>query len=427
MSTQQTFAPSSAGLGDRIMRWIEELACFSEDPAALTRLYLTPEHRAAGERIIGWMHEAGLEAGFDAIGNVVGRYEASVPGRPSLLLGSHIDSVRHAGKYDGTLGVLTAIACVGALDQAGIRLPFAIEILAFGDEEGVRFPTTLMGSRAIAGHFDPAWLDLRDRGGCRLADALTDFGLDPNGIAALARDKESVLGYVELHIEQGPVLEGQDLPVGIVTAIAGCSRLMLDFSGVAGHAGTVPMALRRDALAAAAETILAIESHCRDAGSLVGTVGQVAAAPGAVNVIPGAATLSVDLRAPDDAMRLAAKAAILARAAAICEARGVTLASRSIHEARSTRCSDWLSRQLTDAVAACSVPPSFLMSGAGHDAMAVADLTDIAMLFVRCAGGISHNPAESVTVGDVEIGARALLHLLLHFRERPPEDTEGRD
>jgi allantoate deiminase len=418
MSTQQQSAAGSGALATAILRWAEELATLSEEAPALTRLYLTPQHREAGARIIGWMRAAGLAAGFDAIGNVVGRYEASEPGRPSLLLGSHIDSVRNAGKYDGTLGVLAAIACVGALHESGIRLPFAIEILAFGDEEGVRFPTTLMGSRAIAGRFDPAWLDLRDRDGKRLADALKDFGLDPDGIPGLARKKAAVLGYVELHIEQGPVLEQQGLPVGIVTAIAGCSRLLLDFSGVAGHAGTVPMGLRHDALAAAAETILAIERHCTAQDSLVGTVGQIAATPGAVNVIPGAASLSLDLRAPDDGVRLVAKSAILARAQEICEARGIGLAARSIHEASSARCSDWLSRQLADAVSASGIQPYFLMSGAGHDAMAMAELTDVAMLFVRCAGGISHNPAESVTGDDVEVGTRALLHFVRHFRPR---------
>lgn len=418
MSMQQESVLPPTAFAPRILRRAEELAAFSEESPALTRLYLTQEHRAAGERVIGWMREAGLAASFDAIGNVVGRYEASEPGRPSLLLGSHIDSVRNAGRYDGTLGVLSAIACVGALAEAGIRLPFAIEILAFGDEEGVRFPTTLMGSRAVAGRFDPAWLNLRDRAGTSLDDALRDFGLDPTGIPALARDEQSVLGYVELHIEQGPVLEQQELPIGIVTAIAGCSRLRLEFSGMAGHAGTVPMGLRRDALAAAAETILAIEQHCASELSLVGTVGQIAAAPGAVNVIPGGASLSLDLRAPEDAARLAARAAILERAQAICRARGIGLAVTSIHEALSARCSDWLSRQLADAATACAVRPYFLMSGAGHDAMAMADLTEIGMLFVRCAGGISHNPAESVTAEDVEIGARALLHFLRHFRPR---------
>jgi allantoate deiminase len=367
------------------------------------------------------MREAGLAAAFDAIGNVVGRYEASAPGAPSLLLGSHIDSVRNAGKYDGTLGVLSAIACVGALSEARIRLPFAIEILAFGDEEGVRFPTTLMGSRAVAGRFEPAWLDLRDRDGKSLADALRDFGLDPDGIPGLARDTSSALGYVELHIEQGPVLEQQGLPVGIVTAIAGCSRLSLDLSGIAGHAGTVPMHLRHDALAAAAETILAIERYCAEQESLVGTVGQIFAAPGAVNVIPGAAGLSLDLRAPDDGARLAAKSAILAQAQTICRARGIGLVARSIHEASSARCSDWLSRQLAESVSASAIRPYFLMSGAGHDAMAMAELTDIAMLFVRCAGGISHNPDESVIEEDVQIGARILLHFIQNFRPRDPQ------
>jgi allantoate deiminase len=414
----QEAAARASDLGRRIMAWADELGAISEDASVLTRTFLSPPHRTAGERVIGWMQAAGMTARFDAIGNVVGRYEAEASGRPALLLGSHIDTVRDAGKYDGILGVLTSIACIGALHETGSHLPFAIELIAFGDEEGVRFPATLMGSRALAGSFDPAWLDLRDAAGVRLADALAAFGLDAGGIPALARRRDDVLGYVELHIEQGPVLESDGLPLGIVTAIAGCSRLLFDISGVAGHAGTVPMALRHDAGTAAAEIVLAIEARCRALSPVVGTVGQISAAPGAVNVIPGQARLSLDLRAPEDTARLAAKAQILAEAQAICRRRGVDLRVTPIHEAGSAPCADWLSAQLAESVAAVGIRPRHLMSGAGHDAMAVASLTDIAMLFVRCTGGISHNPAEAITTEDAQLGARALLHFLQHFRPK---------
>ena len=289
-------------LGDAIVSRINELAAISETPKHLTRIFLTPEHRAAADLLLGWMRDAGMSAHQDAIGNVCGRYEGELPGLPCLMLGSHYDTVRDAGKWDGPLGVITAIACVADLHRRGGRLPFAVEVIGFADEEGVRFSSTLLGSRAVAGTFDASVLNGRDRAGISMREALAQFGLDPLHIGAAARTRRELHAYVELHIEQGPVLEQQNLAVGVVTAIAGATRLAVSLTGMAGHAGTVPMALRRDALAGAAECIAAIEAFCKaDDGGLVGTVGYINAAPGATNVIPGQVSFTIDMRAPTDA------------------------------------------------------------------------------------------------------------------------------
>src|SRR5271155_1762972 len=277
-------------LGDEIVGRINRLAAISETPDNLTRIFLTREHRAAADLIIGWMAEAGMSAHLDAIGNVCGRYEGERPGLPCLMLGSHYDTVRDAGRWDGPLGLITAISCVAALHRRGRRFPFAIEVTGFADEEGVRFASTLLGSRAVAGTFNERVLAGRDEAGISMRDALIQFGLDPD--------------HIELHIEQGPVLEVERLPVGVVTAISGATRLAASLTGMAGHAGTVPMALRRDALAGTAECISTIEEFCRtDTGGLVGTVGYIHAMPGATNVIPGQGSFTIDVRAPTDPHR----------------------------------------------------------------------------------------------------------------------------
>ncbi|HXY99425.1 MAG TPA: allantoate amidohydrolase [Stellaceae bacterium] len=404
-----------AGLGAEIMQRVEELAAITEEPGKLTRTFLTAEHRRAGETVIGWMRGAGMTADFDAIGNVVGRYEGSSPGLPALLLGSHLDTVRDAGRYDGMLGVISAIACIGALNRQGIRPAFAIEVFGFGDEEGVRFQSTLLGSRAVAGTFDAALLEKRDAQGISLREALRGFGLDPDRVATAARRREEALAYVELHIEQGPVLEAEDLALGVVTSIAGASRYAVTLTGEAGHAGTVPMALRHDTLAAAAEAVLLVERRCAQGARLVGTVGQIAVAPGAINVIPGRAAFSLDLRAAEDEERRRAAGDILGGLEAICARRGVGLEVTETHDGPAARCAPWLMAQLERAVAAQGLAVRRLPSGAGHDAMALAALTDIGMLFVRCRGGISHNPAEAIAGEDAEIGAAALLHFIRHF------------
>src|ERR1700736_6704128 len=288
-------------LGDEIVGRINELGAISETPEHLARIFLTPEHRAAADLILGWMREAGMSAHLDAIGNVCGRYEGERPGLPCLMLGSHYDTVRDAGKWDGPLGLITAISCVADLHKRGGALPFAIEVIGFADEEGARFASTLLGSRAVAGTFVESVLGTRDAAGISMRDALTQFGLDPHHIGAAARVRSELLAYIELHIEQGPVLEAKNLSVGVVTAIAGATRLAANLTGMAGHAGTVPMRLRRDALAGAAECIVAIEDFCKtDEGGLVGTVGYIHAAPGATNVIPGQVSFTIDIRAATD-------------------------------------------------------------------------------------------------------------------------------
>jgi allantoate deiminase len=411
--------PQHATLGDEIVGRINELAAISEASEHLTRIFLTKEHRAAADLILSWMCDAGMRAHLDAIGNVCGRYEGEVVGLPCLMLGSHYDTVRDAGKWDGPLGLITAISCVSELHRRGRRLPFAIEVSGFADEEGVRFASTLLGSRAVAGTFDESVLGVKDSAGISLRDALSQFGLDPDHIGAAARVRSELLGYVELHIEQGPVLEGLNLPVGVVTAIAGATRLAASLTGMAGHAGTVPMPLRRDALAGAAECIVEIEEFCRTGQSgLVGTVGYIHALPGATNVIPGQVSFTIDIRAPSDAQRKLAVADIVRRIESIAGRRKLKLQLDVTHENRTVPCAPWLKDQVSEAIAGEGYRVFELPSGAGHDGMAMIDIADVAMLFVRCRGGISHHPDEHVDLADVDAGARVLLRLIENFRPR---------
>ena len=400
----------------RIMQRCEALARHSELPGGLTRVFLSRESRAATDLVLGWMREAGMEAKLDAIGNAQARYEGARAGLPCLMMGSHLDTVRDAGKYDGMLGVVTAIECVHALNAAGKRLPFAIEIVGFSDEEGVRFGTTLLGSRAVAGIFDESALRAKDASGKSMREALVEFGLDPNRISALARKKQDVVAYAELHIEQGPVLEAEGLAVGVVTAINGFSRLRVTLRGVAGHAGTVPMKLRRDALAAAAECVLAVERIAKGHSEVVGTVGRIEAKPGAINVIPGEVGFTVDVRAPQDELRTRSVASIHAEIESVCKKRDVRGEIETLQEFGSTACSPWLMEQMENAVKRQGLAVRRLPSGAGHDGMALKAITDICMLFVRCKGGISHSPLESITEADAAAGTKVLFNFIEHFR-----------
>jgi allantoate deiminase len=401
---------------DRILARCEALARCSEQADGLTRVFLSAEQRQANDLVLAWMREAGMAARLDALGNCVGRYEGRAPGLPCLMLGSHLDTVRDAGKYDGMLGVVAAIECVADLNARNVRLPFAVEIIGFSDEEGVRFNATLLGSRAVAGTFRPESLDAVDADGVTMRAALEAFGLDPARIPEAARRRDELLAYVELHIEQGPVLEAENLPVGVVTAINGATRLAVEVEGFAGHAGTVPMHLRQDAMAAAAECVLAVERRARRQPDVVGTVGKLECLPGAVNVVPGKVRFTVDVRAAADADRVATVEDLLTEFAAIAKARGVAITPRKTHEGRVAACAPWLMDQIGAAIAAEGYPVRRLPSGAGHDGMAMIDLTDIGMLFMRCERGISHHPAEAVSNADVEAGTRVLLRFIERFQ-----------
>ncbi|MCJ2094157.1 allantoate amidohydrolase [Methylobacterium sp. J-072] len=399
----------------RIQERLDALAAITAEPGAITRFYLTPEQARAEALVAGWMREAGMSVRHDAVGNLIGRLEGSEPGAPALVVGSHLDTVRNAGRYDGPLGVITGIACVEALARDGIRLPHALEVVAFADEEGVRFAATLTGSNAFAGRLDPAALRATDADGTTVAEAMRAYGLDPAATASAARRPDEILGYMELHIEQGPMLEKAGLPVGVVTAISGASRLEFTLTGEAGHAGTVAMNERRDALAGAAECVLAIEARCRDEAHLVGTVGRMHVHPGVGNTIAGLVRFSLDLRAPDDAQRLAALADIRAACTEIAERRRLDLGVEPMHEAAAVPCDPGLTTLIRDAIIAEGLPVLALPSGAGHDGMAVAAIAPIAMVFVRCRGGISHNPAEFASLPDIEAGARVLFSAIKGF------------
>jgi allantoate deiminase len=371
------------------------LGTVSEEPSRLLRRYATPAMREANELVAGWMEAAGLSVRTDAVGNLIGRREGARP--EALLLGSHLDTVPNAGRYDGPLGVLSAIAVAERVGE----LPFSLEVIGFADEEGVRFGTSFLGSSPLVGAWDPAWVTRTDADGITLGDALRAFGGDPDAIERERRPDGSVLAYCELHIEQGPVLEALGEPVGVVTAIAGRSAATVHFTGMAGHAGTVPMEARHDALAAAAELVLVAESLARGREGLVATAGVLDVEPGAANVIPGAARLVLDVRSGADAVRTAAVAALRDAAESIGASRGVDVAWEETGVAAVP-----LELQPLAAAAGEGVPQ--LPSGAGHDAMMLARMAPASMLFVRCRGGISHHPDEHVEEADVAVALDVL-------------------
>jgi hydantoinase/carbamoylase family amidase len=394
------------------MKRLDILGAISEEPDKLTRQFAGEAMRRAHATVAEWMREAGLVVRHDNIGNLRGRYDADSADRPTLIIGSHLDTVRDAGKYDGPLGVMVAIAAVQRLHDVRKRLPFAIETIAFADEEGLRFSSTYLGSRAVAGSIDASDLDLIDADGVTMADAISAAGGDPSRVGDDRWQAGKVLGYVEVHIEQGPVLEGLGLPVGVVTAIAGQARYRITFRGSAGHAGTVPMRGRRDALVAAAEFVLAVEAEGASREGLVATVGQLSVYPGASNVIPGEAALSLDVRHPDERVRIECTRQILGRAREVASRRGVETAAELLSENPSVPCSETLKSLLAKAIEGEGLTPVQLASGAGHDAVPMAALTEVAMLFVRCKGGVSHNPAESVTAEDVSVSIDVLSRFL---------------
>jgi allantoate deiminase len=401
-------------LADEVLARCDELATFSEEAGRITRTFLCEPMRRLHARLGGWMEAAGLRVRIDAAANLIGLYEGSRDGARVLAIGSHLDTVPDAGKYDGVLGVLLGVAAVQALVRDGRRLPFAIEVIGFSEEEGIRFRAPYLGSRAVAGRLDAALMQRADADGITMADAFRAFGRDPARIDEAAYPAGRLLGYLEVHIEQGPVLEAQGAAVGVVESIAGQSRLWVEFRGQAGHAGTLPMEARHDALAAAAEFVLEVERRARAGAGLRATVGTLTVAPGAVNVVPGVARLSLDVRHARDAVRDAAVADLLTQARAIAARRGVAFAIDQQEHHPAVPADRHLADLLATSIAAAGHDPIRLVSGAGHDAAVMADVAPMAMLFLRSPGGVSHHPDERVLPGDVQ----AALEVIVGFLHR---------
>jgi allantoate deiminase len=407
-------------MGDQartVMQRIEALGRITDEPGCLTRTFCSPGMARANKLVASWMRQAGMETRSDAVGNLIGRYPHAAKHVPAkvLLIGSHLDTVRDAGKFDGPLGVLVAIACVQKLREDKRRLPFAIEAVGFADEEGVRYRSTYLGSRALAGTFDRTLLKTKDEHGISMADAIRKFGGNPGKVKSAKLDGRQLAGYVEVHIEQGPVLEQRKMPLGVVSTIAGQTRSEYRFAGQAGHAGTVPMKLRRDALCAAAEFSLAVEHRARMVGGLVATVGQFKTSPGATNVIPGDVVLSLDVRHAEDEMRKRACAQMKDLALRIGAARKVQVSTRTLHEAESVVCDRRFSQILNTIVKKRLGQSITLASGAGHDGAALAAITPVAMLFVRCRDGVSHHPDESASVGDIREAIAVMNDFILQL------------
>jgi len=414
-------------LGNLVWDWAEQLATHSDpgfkEKGQLTVTYLTAAHLACGAQLQGWMRECGFdEVGLDALGNVVGVYHGAGPAAPRLLTGSHYDTVRNGGKYDGRLGILVPMACVRELHRTGRRLPFGIEVVGFSEEEGQRYKATFLASGALIGGFDPAWLEQRDADGVTMAQAMRDAGLPATmpAISALQRNPARYLGFVEVHIEQGPVLNEMDLPLGVVTSINGSLRHLVEIQGMASHAGTTPMDRRRDAAVAAAELLLFVEKRAGAVPDVVGTVGQLEVPAGSINVVPGRCRFSLDLRATTDAARDALEADVLAALAEICQRRGLSYtAERTVKVPAAPSHPAWQARWEA-AVQALGLPVFRMPSGAGHDAMKLHEVMPQAMLFMRgLNSGISHNPLESITNHDTELVVQAFMHLLQGLADQP--------
>ncbi len=406
-------------LGRRAFELLADLNRFTDDPGKLTRLYLSAAHRRAADHVVALMREAGLDAHIDAAGSVQGRVEGRTPGLPAVVIGSHIDTVKDAGAYDGNLGVVAGLLVADALKGRMASMPFALEVMAFGDEENVRFPTNLSTSAALSSGYDPAWLDACDVDGISVRQALAAFGGDAEGVAGLKRKDGSVAAYLELHIEQGPVLEANDEAVGIVTAIAAQVRARVRVTGEAGHAGTVPMGLRKDALAAAAEMALALEAIAKAHPDAVGTVGVFRPEPGATNVVPAAVSFTVDFRAPLDEVVHAMDREVEAQFHAIAARRGVAVVIERYSRLDATPMTAELQAALESGIArtGANLAARRIPSGAGHDAMTMARRFPAAMLFVRNEKGISHSPLENMTEADAGLAIKVMLETVLMLAE----------
>ncbi|WP_027478140.1 2-oxo-4-hydroxy-4-carboxy-5-ureidoimidazoline decarboxylase [Curvibacter gracilis] len=407
--------------GNLVWDWQEKLAQHSDPGFAelgqLTVTYLTDAHRACAQRIAHWMREAGFdEVGIDAVGNVVGRYHPATAGARYLMTGSHYDTVRNGGKYDGRLGIFVPMACVQQLKAQGRRLPFGLEVVGFAEEEGQRYKATFLGSGALIGDFKPEWLDQQDADGITMREAMQHAGLCIDDIPKLQRDPAAYLGFIEVHIEQGPVLNEKDLPLGVVTSINGSVRYLGEVIGTASHAGTTPMDRRRDAATAVAELALYVEKRAAQDGDSVGTIGQLQVPNGSINVVPGRCKFSLDLRAPNDAQRDALARDVLAELAALCERRGLRYTLEETMRAAAAPSAPALQQRWEAAVSALGLPVFRMPSGAGHDAMKLHEVMPQAMLFVRgLNSGISHNPLESSTNEDMQLAVDAFAHVLNHF------------
>ncbi|MDI1345935.1 MAG: allantoate amidohydrolase [Pseudolabrys sp.] len=403
--------PDAMALGERADTMIRTLGSISAEPNRLIRQFLTPEHRAAADLVAKWMRAAKLDVSEDALGTVHGHWAGT--GKKRLLIGSHIDTVIDGGMFDGPFGVVAGILAAEHFASAGRKLGFGIAVLAFGDEEGVRFPATLASSMACAGTFDATRLDMADKDGVTLRDAVVQYGKNPDDIAAAAYTRDVAAAYVEVHIEQGPVLEYKSQPLGVVTAIAGQSYLNVEFLGEAGHAGTVPMMLRRDALAGSAEVILLAEKLARETkGEVVATVGQLRIPAAASNVIPGNVALIVDIRSGSDAARQQFVDQLKTEIRAVASRRELGLTITQTRDVATTPCDSVLQDGIANAIRAVGGEPLHLASGAGHDGTAMARLCPIAMMFVRCRGGISHNPAEYASPADMGLAVAALIRFI---------------
>lgn len=411
-------ANNAPSLGETLMARLDVAASFSRPGPGVTRLFCSKEHRQVLEPIGDWMRQAGLEASLDASGNLVGRNPRAIAGEKTLILGSHQDTVTEGGKYDGMLGVALPLVALQALKDEGVDLPYGVEVVAFGDEEGTRFQSTLIGSRALAGTLNDDSLAARDAEGISVAEAIQAFGGDPGAIPDLARRPEQVLGFVEVHIEQGPVLESRDHAVGVVTALTGIERHRVTVTGKAGHAGTTPMAGRRDALVGAAEMVVEADRRLQASDNFVGVVGKLEVRPNAVNVIPSEVTFTLELRSPDGEIRARGREQILSGIHRLAEARGLEVAIEPTYAAEAVACAEWLIEALEEACDGVGEPVERMFSGAGHDGLAMHDLTDIGMLFVRCRDGLSHHPDEAITAEDAERATRVMMQFLRAMESR---------
>jgi len=406
---------SDSPLALKTLERIHQLAALTDEPGSICRTFLSPAMRQANARVGAWMTELGCQVSEDGWGNLIGHLAGTSREAPTLLLGSHLDTVPNAGKFDGPLGVLVALSSLESLANHNIRLPFHVDIIGFSDEEGTRFHTAYLGSKALAGLFDETDLNMRDSRGLSVREAVAAFqGVEEISLPVSRYRAEQLLGYVEVHIEQGPVLEQLGQALGVVDSIAAQTRLAYTVEGRAGHAGTTPMKLRKDALAGAAELILAVEQiGCRTAG-LVATIGQLQVQPGASNVIPDRVCLSVDIRHPERRMVDEACSQLASEVEALACKRGLGVAHTTIQSTDGVACSSRLIQQLAHAVERHQSSVPHLASGAGHDGIILSRLTPIAMLFVRCKDGLSHHPNEHVDLVDIDAACTALAHFLQH-------------